>query len=262
MAKGSVRKKLLYVLAGLVVLALLGGVVLAIALDSIVKAGIQKVGPMVTGVTMKVDAVHVSLLHGRFVVEGFEMGNPTGFTSPHCISVGRAEVDANLRSMLSSVMDIPLIEVKEPQLTLEFSGMHTNFGALLDQMKKPEAQPAEEKKAGKQMRIGVMRITGASVQVAGLPAGKAVTIPLPNIEINDLSAGGQSKSPAEVASAVLTAVAESVTQAAKGVLSSEQLGALSSEAGAALKSGAQGVGEGVSKGAGEVKRGLQNLLGK
>ena len=138
MAKGFARKKLLYVLAGIVVVGILGCVVLALAMDRIVKTGIEKVGPKVTHVTMKVNAVHVSLLHGQFVLEGFEMGNPKGFTSPHCVSVGRAEVDVKLGSVLGSVVDIPLIEVKQPQLTLEFSGGHTNFGTLLDGMKKPE----------------------------------------------------------------------------------------------------------------------------
>jgi uncharacterized protein involved in outer membrane biogenesis len=258
MAKGFARKKLLYVLAGVVVVIVLAGAVLALALDRIVKAGIEKVGPMVTGVTMKVDAVHVSLLHGRFAVEGFEMGNPEGFTSPHCISVGRAEVDAKLSSVFGNVMDIPLIEVKKPQLTLEFSGMKTNFGALLDQMKKPEA--AAPKKAGKQMRIGVMRITDASVQVAGLPGGKAVTIPLPKIELTDLSAGGQSKSPAEVAASVLTAVEQAALKAAGSVTG--QIGQVGSQAGQAAKSGAASVGKGVSEGAGEVTKGVKSLLGK
>ena len=170
MARGFARKKLLYVLAGIVVVGILGCVVLALAMDRIVKTGIEKVGPKVTHVTMKVNAVHLSLLHGQFALEGFEMGNPKGFTSPHCVSVGRAEVDVKLGSVLGNVVDIPLIEVKQPQLTLEFSGGHTNFATLLAGMKQPQAQPAAPKKAGKQMLIGIMRITGASVQVAGLRA--------------------------------------------------------------------------------------------
>ena len=273
MARGFARKKLLYVLAGVVVVGLLGCIVLVLALGSIAKAGIQEVGPMVTHVPTTVNAVHVSLMHGRFVMEGFQMGNPNGFTSPHCITVGRAEVDAKLSSMFGSVMDIPLIDVKKPQLTLEFSGVHSNFGMLLDGMKQPEAAP---KKAGKQMRIGVMRITGATVQVAGLPGGKAVTIPLPKIELTDLSAGGQSKSPAEVAAAVLTALEQAVLKAGQSVLSSEELGALGGAAGQAAKAGEAAAGQaakagesavqkgaaGVSTGAGKVKKGVKSLLGK
>ena len=112
--------------------------------------------------------------------------------------------------------------------------------------------------------------------MAGLPGGKALTIPLPNIELTDLSAGGKSKSPAEVAAAVLTAIEQAVLKAAQGVLSSEELGALTSAAGQAAKEGAAAAGQaakagagavekgaaGLSKGAGEVKRGVQNLLGK
>jgi hypothetical protein len=90
--------KILVVLAVLVVVAIVG---IALLLDSIVKKGVETVGPRVTQVEVKLDGVSLSMFSGKGEIKGLVVGNPAGYNSPTAIKVGKAGVVVNPRSVLS-----------------------------------------------------------------------------------------------------------------------------------------------------------------
>jgi len=94
-------KKILVRLCIAVVL-LIVVVVLAIHffLDGAIKKGVETVGPKMTKVDVKLDAVHISLLSGAGKINGLVIGNPDGYKSPHAISVGTAALSLKPTSLL------------------------------------------------------------------------------------------------------------------------------------------------------------------
>ncbi len=233
----GLAKTIVSVIVGVVVLVVLLGLGAMVLLGHVVEAGIERVGPMVTRVPLEVDDVDISLLGGTFALQGFKVGNPEGYKAPHATTVDRTQVSAELRSLLSDEIVLHSVEVDRPALTVEFKGGATNLATLLENARMPE------RRSEKRIRIGVLRVTEPSVELAGLPAGQSVRLQLPDIELTDLSAGGEAKSPAELIAAVLEAIQEKVLAAIRDQLPAEQLEALRGELEGRIEEGREALGE-------------------
>ena len=178
-----VIRKAIWVLAGVAVLAVIAGIVVALSLDSIVKTGINTVGPRVA------------------------------------------------------------------------------MGEIMKGLQTAEPQPRQ--KTQKRMRIGLVKVLGAKVSVAGLPAVGSVGLPAPDIQVSNVGTGGQGATPQEVASRTLSAIYEAVVGAVGSVLSADQLNALKGGLSDALKAGQNVLEEGGNKvkdAAGRVQKGIESIL--
>jgi len=92
----------------------------------------ETAGPKITQVSIKVDAVKLTLLTGSAQVKGLVVGNPEGYKTPQAISVGSAAVDVNPFSVLLDKIVIRSVRVKAPEITFEgnpFSG--NNLSAIM-----------------------------------------------------------------------------------------------------------------------------------
>jgi len=257
--------------AALVAVVLLAAVAVA-SIGRLAKTAIETVGPRVLQVPVSVDDVDVSIRQGSFSFSGFRVGNPEGFSSPNSFAVARARVQADLRTLLSDVVVVPLVEVDKPEVTLEFDGTRTNLGEILktlQALRQREAEGLEE--PGRKVRIGLIRITGARVSVAGLPGGQGISFPLPDVTIEDLQAGGEPRSPAEVATRMLESLYAETVKAGQKLLPAEQLGALKAqteqfarEAGSmaaeTLEEGQKAIGGKLGEAAGKVQDRLKGIL--
>jgi hypothetical protein len=228
----------LVIVVALLVIAAVAGLSL---LDNIVKAGVEKGGPVITRVPLGVDDVDISLLGGSFALSGFRMGNPEGYDAPDSVRVGRVQVDAKLGSLMSDEIVLPLIEVDRPEIIVEFSGGKTNLAAILENVRKPP--PSDQEPSGKRLRIDKMRINAPAVEVA-LPAGQTVKTTLPDIALDNLAAGGESRKPAEVVEDILTALQQRVLEEIEGRIPAQQLQQLTREGEEAVQTGRDALEEG------------------
>jgi hypothetical protein len=199
-----------YVVIGLLLLLVAAGLGARAALGHMVKAGIEGVGPHVLHVRVTVQEVEVSVLRGSLVMHGFALGNPEGFSSPHAFRAGRVRVAAKLPSLFTEELVLPTIEADAPELTLEMAGEETNLGRIIEGLDLPEEG---EERTGRKFRIGLVRVTNASVRVAGLPMGQEIRLELPPVEIRDLVVGGEPATPGEVAERILTGLTEELAGA-------------------------------------------------
>ena len=104
--------------AGLLVLHVVASIVVAVFLDGIVKKGVETVGPKITGVSIKLDEMHIILLAGSAKVKGLVVGNPEGYKTPTAISVGLAEVSVNPFSIMSDKIVVHSIHVESLRKSL------------------------------------------------------------------------------------------------------------------------------------------------
>lgn len=258
---GYFARKLVRVLLVVLVLLVVAVIGVSLALNHIVKAGIERVGPLITNVPLEVRDVDISLTGGSFVVEGFRMGNSEGFASPHSFVVESIRVEAELASLLRDEVVMPLIEVEGPEVTLELAGGKSNIGQILRELELPEKEPPE--KPGKKVRIGVVRVVDGRVTVAGLPAGQSISLPLPDVEIKDLQAGGESTTPKEAVGGVLRGLYKDIVAAVEAKLPAEKLRTLKGELDETLESGREAVEEGIDKlgeATDELKKGLEDIF--
>lgn len=238
--------RLLLVAIVLVVLALGVGIFF---LGSIVKAGVEKVGPSVTGVPVKLDSATVSLFGGSGTLKGFVVGNPEGFQSTEAIKVGTVTLSVVPKSVFSDKVIIHSIRVEAPEISYELSLKGSNLGKILDNVSrgankpagetKPPGQPTDKKSsdAGKKLQVDEFVITGAKMHFGATGFGSAPVI-IPEIRLINLGQGPDGITPAELTQLVISALKDAAAKAA-----AENPGKLGGAATDALKKGATGLGD-------------------
>ena len=190
-------------------------------LGSIVKAGVEKVGPLITKVAVNLDAANISIFSGSGQLKGFAMGNPDGFKAAHSVKVGSVAVTIEPGSVLSEKMIVRSVRVEGPEITYEAAFGGSNIGKILENIKAMAAQgETNPDQAGSQkaLQVDEFVISGAKLNVtASVIGGRAMTLPLPEIRLANLGQGPKGITAAELSA---QAFGEVVEAAAKAVASS------------------------------------------
>jgi hypothetical protein len=256
-------KKILWILGiCLVVLIVVTMMVGMFYLGPIVKIGLEQVGPRVTQVSLKVDSVDISLLTGSAAVKGFVLGNPTGYATPEAINVGTVAVKMDLLSVTSPKIVVQSVHVESPVITFEGGISNNNLTKIMGNVSAfsgngspaPAGTPAAASSNTPAPKIEVddFLITGAKVHI-NISSLINKEIPLPDIHLTDLGKGSGGLTPAELSSAVLSAITSDTVSAVTSTVANLGQG-VKSLGQTAVKT----VGENVSK----ITSGLGGLLGK
>jgi hypothetical protein len=194
------RKLFLSVVIILVVLIVVAVIVVGFFLGTIVKTGMETVGPKITQVSIKVDAVNLSLLTGSARVKGLVVGNPEGYKTPQAISVGSATVSVNPFSVLSDKIVVRSVRVEAAEITFEGGLGGNNLSKIMDNVNAIA-------KTGRKIEVDDFLITGAMVHVnlTGM-SGKEMTLPLPDIHLTNLGQGNAGITATDLTRRVLGAI--------------------------------------------------------
>ena len=214
------KKIIIGVVVGVVLLLIIGLVVLGLSLDGIVKRGVETFGPQLTKVDVKLDKVSLSLLSGGGQIGGLVVGNPEGFKTPHAISVGAATLVVQPSSLMSDKIVIRTVRVEAPEITLETGLNGTNLKKILANLNETTANSdtntAPAAKAGgpgKKLEVDDFLITGAKLNFSVTGLGSQ-TVTLPEIHLANLGQGPGGITSAELTRLVLTAIENAAAKAA------------------------------------------------
>ncbi len=264
-------KKIILVVGVLVVVLGIAAVVLAgVFLDKIVKAGIETVAPPITQTSVTVASVSISALSGAAGINGFVIGNPAGYTSSNAISLGKAAVRVEPKSVMEDKVIIRSVEILAPEITFEGNPFgKNNLSQILDSVKaaggpvdtnKAVAKPAGAPSGpGKKLQLDHFIMSGVKVTaiVTGLES-QPFTVTIPDIEFNNLGAGPEGITAAELTQKVLEKVSaesiETVGKRCKEIAAETANNLIKGAAGSAEKA--------VNDGAKKLEKGLNNLLSK
>jgi hypothetical protein len=228
------KKKILIGLAvGAFAVIVIGVIIVGFFLGSIVKAGMETVGPKVTQSSLTVGSVHIGILTGSAGVNDLVLGNPDEYKTkaPNAISVGKAVVSVSPMSVLSDKIVIKSVEVRSPEITFEGNPFGANnLKKIMDNVNAfvggisgaPDTNaPAKTgaAKPAKKLEVDDFLITGAKVHFNG------ATLPLPDIHFTDLGKGPDGitagdlikKVMGEITTATVKAVIASAADAGKAI---------------------------------------------
>jgi hypothetical protein len=253
------KKILLGLVLGLLVIVILAAVVVGLSLGSIVRKGVETVGPQITKTTITLDAVNLSLLTGSAGVKNLVVGNPPGYTSSESIRVGTASVGLSPLSVLSDKIVIRSVELVGPEITFEGNPLSkNNLGDILDSVNQTAKNggPATANtngaakasgSPGKKIEVDDFTITGAKVhaKITGV-VNKDVTLTLPTIHFSNLGTGPEGITGTELAQRVLSEITSATIKTL--VSNAANLGG--------------DAGKAASEGVDTIKKGLGGLLGK
>jgi uncharacterized protein involved in outer membrane biogenesis len=182
---------------------------------------IVEVGPKVTQVSIKVDSVDVSLLTGSAKVMGLVVGNPEGYSTPQAISVGNITVSMDPLSVTSQKIMVHSIHVESPEITFEGGLLNgNNLSKILNNVNSFSKNGASgtnntSAKPAPKIEVDDFVITGAKVHIT-ISGVVSKDISLPDIHLTDLGKGSDGLTPAELTSAVLTAIIGNTLKAVAG----------------------------------------------
>jgi len=187
---------------------------------NVIKEGVNRVGPQVLGVPVKLDSARFYPLRGHVSLTGMFVGNPEGFNTESLFDMKHLEIDLNVKSLFTDTIIIDRILIDSPQITYEVGVRGTNLGALLEKLESAsdtddDEAPVEEVKPGKNVVIKELILADARAQVSATAMrGRVVPVQLSTITLNDL--GGEDQSLTQITTEVLKAVLGAVGNAVAG----------------------------------------------
>jgi len=226
-------KKKLFITGGVIFVLLIAAVlVVGMSLGSIIKRGVERVGPTITKTEVKLGSADLSILSGSGTLKGFLLGNPEGYKTPSAIKAGSLSVGVQPRSLFADKVHVTHVRVEGAEITFEGTlGTANNLSKLLDNVKgasnaaRPAEKPVEKPRtpaektadrpatepkssgASKKLQVDEFTLTGAKLNLSmTLLGGKALTVPLPEIKWTGLGTGPEGITAAELTEQVLERV--------------------------------------------------------
>ena len=228
------KKTLLVILGILVLLPVLLLLVVVIFVDPIVRSGIEKGGSHALQVPVHLKAASIGLFSGKASLSEFAVANPPGYTEPRSVSFGRIDTQVRPSTLLHDVVEIGVVTVVKPELTLEFTGTKSNWSTLMDNLSSGKSETKGEKPAapGKKFIIHRLRIeeAGARFRSDVIPGG-GTTVTLPSIDLENVGTAEGGATLGEVLNVILHRLGDAALKAGQGIVPTELLNNL----GASLK---------------------------
>jgi len=218
-------KKLLLILGGLLVGAVIAFAIILFKLGTIVKTAVNKVGPTITQTTFVLDSADVSPFSGKGTLKGLTIGNPKGWTTEHAFFLKEISIELVPKSLTADHIVINSILIDNPEIICEVSSTltNTNLQDLLKNIQQasgaqtetkpattaqPEAKPGEEPK----IEIKSFRMQNVTIKVSG--AGKLYTVNIPDLIMNDLGTKEGGLTPQQLSVAIMKEITAQASQAA------------------------------------------------
>lgn len=199
---------------GLVVLLVGVYFVLAYALGSVVKAGVNNFGPKLTQTKVELAGATLSPLTGSGTLTGLAVDNPKGWTEGRAFYLGKVSIDLEPRSLLTDRFVINELIIDQPEFAYETKIFSSNIKDLLKNIEQfTGSGKTEETKDGKPIKFVVkkFRMTNGKATVGA--AGAAVQVPLPVLSLDNLGVP-DGVTPDQLAGIVMRQVLGSIVTAA------------------------------------------------
>ena len=245
---------------GIMVLLIVAALVLlSLSLNSIIKTGVETLGPQITGTPVTLDQADLSVLSGQGELQGLLVPNPPGFQTKYAFELGRVFVNADIESVVSDTIMIKEIIIEAPEITFEGTLSGSNITKIQENVDKFSASVGgkdddddekyeEEESAEKKVQIDHFILKNAQVNISTpILQGQDVAIPLPEIHLRDIGKQSGGATLKEVSSLIFSAIDKAIVQAVSksGKLVEHGLKKIEEHLGGAAKEGASKVLKGV-----------------
>jgi len=181
-------------------------------LGSIIKAGIETVGPNMTKTSITVGSVTLSPFTGKGRIRRLVVGNPPGFTSDAAIKMKDFRINLVLSSLSKHVIHIRSIVIEGPEITKEGSNLST-IQKNVQSFTATDPGARGEKGPSKRVIVDDLWIKEAKVHLELL--GKMSTLSIPDIHLTEIGKGSGGVTPSQVIDRALGSILSSAASGGK-----------------------------------------------
>lgn len=201
----SAKSKSLITIGVLVAVAVVAVVIVSQMLDSAVKSGVNTFAPQITGTTVTLESASISPLSGSGSLGGLVIGNPEGWSDNNLASLGNIHIDVAPLSLLGDTIVIEDMVIDSPEFRYETKLIASNVKDLLKNIEKIAGAGSEEDDEAEdsaETRIAIKRFILRNGKVSIGTGDSTVTVPLPDLELNDLGSPEKGLTPVQLVGAV------------------------------------------------------------
>lgn len=223
-------KNIIIIIAVVIVLLIAGVIFLIGNVDSIIKTGVETVGPKLLKAPVTLSDVNISVFKGTGSIKGLVVGNPEGFETDYAFKLGNVSLDLDVKSVTSDKIHLRSLIIDSPEIMYEGSlGKNNNLSRLQSNIEEitsrsgekdseddsSESSEGDSEGSSKKIQIDYLKISGAQVNASlDILMGKTLKVGIPTIELRDI---GKEKEAtiADVVKEVLSKINSSVFQVVK-----------------------------------------------
>ena len=251
--------------AGLI-LIILAVVAVNLFVDYAVRVGIETAATKTLNVGVSVSNVDLSILGGKLALQNLLINNPPGYQHDKLLQLKNAEIEVDVKSLLSDVVNIKEIKLDGVNVVLEQRGISGNN--LQDVIAAIHSGSKDDETSGKKLHIDNLEMSNVTVQMKLLPIpGKVDTVTLNLSPIRMTNLGGDNKlDTAALSGKILLAIAHGVAKQGVGVLPKEIVDPITSALGKTIDlskgiiEGRKGIGEEIIKSTEDIGKGITEGL--
>ncbi len=187
-------------------------------IDLIASEAIERGGTAALGLETRVGRVRLGLLSPELSLSDMTVANPEGFEAPHLLKLEKGELEVGLSELRADPIVISRIVLSGIELNLEKNRGRTNFGVLLENLSRSEADPSASKaegEAGAGLVIGEVLIRDVTARGQLIPLQGERTkleVNVPEIRMRDLGSGESGMSMTQLAGVLTKAILAGVAQ--------------------------------------------------
>ena len=231
--RGGPMRVLKWVALVILLLLIVGGIVLYINLNSIVRRTVERESAASLGVDTELQSANVSLFGGNVSLNNFKVGQPQGFSGAQLMSLGGVDVGVKVNELRQDPLRVNEITIRDPRLLIEMKGTDFNIKKFIDQLPTGEDKPVEGEEP-MELIINNLKVQGAEVifrpdvqALSSLPGigeqlkgiKQEYVLKVPPLEMQNVGTGEGNQNGAEIKE-IVTAL---VQQLAAKATESEQL---------------------------------------
>jgi len=203
-------------------------------LGSLVTKGVNRYGPSIMHVPLKLEMARLSPFSGEGTLSGLLIANPPGWEGDRAVAIGSIHIAVVPSSIFGDHIVVKEVEIKKPQFVYETKVVSSNIGDLLKGMNEAESSGATGQattKSGRPMKFEVRHLTliDGTITLGVGPA--AIKLPMPPISLTDLGTREGGITSDQLALAVMRSVASNIAGT-----TAQAVGKLGSTMGAAATS--------------------------
>ncbi len=186
-------KKLL-IFGGIVVVVIVAAAVLMVGnINTIIKKGVEKGGPILLKAPVSLSKVAIDLKSGAGEFKGLTIGNPEGYNTAHAFRLGSLQIDLDIKSVTSDKIHIRKIIIDGPEITYEQRAAgKSNLVQLQENITSFSSPESKDEKngsgsQGKKMQIDYVKVENANINVSvDILKGEKLTVPIRSFEIRNI----------------------------------------------------------------------------
>jgi uncharacterized protein involved in outer membrane biogenesis len=166
--KKSLARRMVRWAIELLIVIVIGIVVLYLARNSLIRAGVMRGGSVATGQSVTLDSADLAVLGGNLDLDSLAIANLKDFKQPNILTVKKCQVvHLAPASLLTHTVQIDTIAISGLELTLEQNGTKNNLADLVEELKKNTASAGQPTNAppGKELRIAKLQLAATKVHI-------------------------------------------------------------------------------------------------